>query len=154
MSVEFFTFDARDALRIRLQESQLVELGIDSSAGLTIEQARDLEHGAAWTARIVHKGCLLGRVLCCAGFREQFPGKQGIAWAMLAAGLSPAELLAVTRFARDRIAASTLSRIECLTADRAPERQWAELVGMRFNTLLHGYGAASETVCLYERVRI
>ncbi|NYT42325.1 hypothetical protein HZY97_16250 [Sphingomonas sp. R-74633] len=152
MSVAFFPFSARDAMRIRLQESQRVEMGIDSTAGLTMAQALDLEQGAAWTAREVRQGAV-GRILCCAGFREIFTGRQGLAWAMLADGLSATQLLSVTRFARARIAASPLRRIECLTADRAPERQWAELVGMRFNTLLHAYGAASETVCLYERVK-
>lgn len=149
--IQFEPFRARDALNIQLQHSQWVEAGIEAR-GMTIEQARDLE-GSAWTAWRMGPGLNM-RILCCAGFRELFPGRHAIAWALLAAGIGPRALLTVTRFARARIAESPLVRIECLTRDGRAERRWAEAVGLAFRAALPGWGAASETICVFDRVKL
>lgn len=150
-TIQFEPFRARDALAIQLQPSQWVEAGIEAR-GMSIEQARDLE-GNAWTAWRMGPGLNM-RILCCAGFRELFPGRHAVAWALLARDLGPRALLAITRFARARIAESPLARIECLTRDGAAERGWAEAVGLRLRAELPGWGATSETLCLFDRVKL
>lgn len=147
-AVTFSAFKGGDALAIALQPSQWIEAGIEASR-LTPEGAAALEaSGAAWTARDAGE-----RILCCAGFAETFAGRQATAWAWLAADLGVRAHLAVTRFARARIAESPLRRIESLIADTAPCRKWASAVGLALNARLECWGADSGTVLLYARVR-
>jgi len=150
MSVRFADFRAADALTIELQPSQIIEAGIDCSR-MSESQARALEgQGDAWTA---FDGD--GRVLCCAGIAEVFKGRQGVAWAMLAADIGAAAHLAITRFAKDQIARSPLIRIETLVAADARGRgaKWARACGLRLNAIVECWGAASETMMLFERIR-
>lgn len=150
MTVVFRPFHYADALSIAVQPSQWVQAGIDARC-MSEEQARDLHaRGAAWTAFAPD-----GRVLCCAGIAETFAGRQGTAWAMLATGLGIRQHLAITRFARERIAQSPLVRIESLIeADPAGRcAKWALAVGLTLEATLASWGAASETVFLYRRIR-
>lgn len=146
MTVTFAAMVATDALVIQRQASQRVQLGIERD--VTIDEARDLVEGPgeAWTVR--HRG----RIVACLGLRETFPGRQAVAWAILAEGVGAAHL-AVTRFARRRIAASGLARIEAIVrADVPAECAWAQLVGLRPAHVLRAFGARSETHLLCERI--
>lgn len=149
MTVSFAAFEPADAVAILVQPSQWVQAGIDART-MTIDAACDLAaRGAAWSARDPQ-----GRLLCCAGIVETFPGRQGTAWAMLAEALGVRQHLAITRFARARIAGCGLVRVESLVdADPAGRcAKWATAVGLTFNTVLHGWGADSGTVLLFDRV--
>ncbi|TCP35915.1 hypothetical protein [Sphingomonas sp. BK235] len=123
MSVAIAPLGPEDALRIQRQRSQRIQLGL--ARDLSAAEAADLaaSPGEAWAARGRD-----GRLVACLGLRETFPGRQAVAWAILAEGIGAAHL-AVTRFARARIAASPLARIEALVRERvAAERRWARLV--------------------------
>lgn len=148
MNVAFATFRAADAVAIRVQPSQWVQAGIDMRE-LDPAQARDLEEQSiAWTARAAD-----GRILCCAGFIETLAGVRANAWAMLAAGLGVRQHLAITRYARARIAESMLPRIECLTNDDGRCIKWAVAVGLQFRARLECWGANAEDVLLFDRIR-
>lgn len=140
-----------DALLIQRQASQRVQLGIERD--MTLEEAVALaEGGEAWTAFDGGRRTG-GAIVACFGLRETFPGRQAVAWAILAEGLGGAHL-AVTRFARARIAASTLARIEAIVrAEVHAECVWAKLVGLKAAHVLRAFGAASETHVLFERIR-
>ena len=139
---------AADALQIQRQASQLVQLGLERH--ITLEEADDLATGGeAWTLR--ESADADARIVACVGLRELFPGRQAVAWAILAEGLGAAHL-AVTRFARRRIAASPLRRIEAIVRTDA-ECAWAKLVGLTPAHVLRCYGGASETHVLFERIR-
>lgn len=145
--VSFRRFQAEDALALRLQPSQHRELGFYRPLR-TIDEARDLETGGdAWSAIDID-----GRVLACAGFVETFPGRQGVAWALLAEGLGAAHL-AITRYARLRIAESPLVRIEAIVKANDEGCSWARLVGMSPAAVLRKFGGDSEDCVLFERVR-
>lgn len=149
MTVMFRRFFWFDALDIAVQPSQWVQAGIDARY-MSEEQARDLgQRGPAWTAIGAD-----GRVLCCAGITDVFAGRQGVAWAMLAADLGVAQHLAITRFAKARIAESPLIRIESMISDDPTGRcaKWALVVGLELEATLACWGAASETVFLYRRI--
>jgi len=136
-----------DMLVIQRQSSQLVQLGIERT--VTMEEAEAIAEGdgEAWTARYQ------GRIVACLGLRETFPGRQAVAWAVLAEGLGPAHL-AITRFARARIRASSLARIEAIVREAVPaEAAWAQLVGLAPAHVLRCFGAQSETHILCERIR-
>lgn len=150
VGVSFAAFRAGDAMAIALQPSQYIEAGIDMRA-LDAAGAADLEaNGPAWTARAAD-----GRILCCAGFREIFAGRQAVAWSMLAAELGVRQHLAITRFARARFAESPLLRIESMFEARPDGRcaKWAETVGMVREGLLHAWGPASVPVFVYARIK-
>jgi hypothetical protein len=94
-----------------------------------------------------------GRILACYGFGYQWPpsertGGHALAWAMLGEGLGAAHV-AITRFARETIAASPMIVRKAVEA----ECRWAELVGFRFVAELTSWGPERETHLLYERVR-
>ncbi|WP_061780751.1 hypothetical protein [Sphingomonas sanguinis] len=149
MSVAFRRFFWFDAIDIAVQPSQWVQAGIDARY-MSEEQARDLaRRGPAWTAIGDD-----GRLLCCAGITEIHAGRQGVAWAMLAADLGVAQHLAITRFAKAQIAASPLIRVESLISDDPTGRcvKWASAVGLEHEATLACWGAASETVYLYRRI--
>lgn len=149
MSVRIRLFRPEDALALALQPSQIVEAGI-ASADMTIADARLLvERGEAWSAILPD-----GTPIACYGIAETFPGRQGTAWAMLASGLGVAAHAAITRFARMRVAASKLARVECLVrADvRGRGSKWAVAVGMPREATLACWGGASETIHVHARV--
>lgn len=150
--VIFYDFQAADVAAIDLQPSQWVEAGIDMRALRdNPDYAPNLERaGRAWSARAGD-----GRLLCCAGIAEQFKGRHGVAWAMLAANLGAAAYLAITRFARAQIAASPLKRIDALVTaeDDGRAAAWAKLCGFTLNTVMHHWGAAGDSILLYERLR-
>jgi len=149
VSVRFLPLAPGHVMAIQLQAAQVVEAGITTD-DVTYEHARELaEQGSAWAA-------LRGdEVICCAGIRETFAGRQGLAWAMLTDGLGVAAHLAVTRFARARIAECPLVRVECLIADDPANRggKWADAVGMPREATLRKWGAASETIHVHARIR-
>jgi hypothetical protein len=134
-----------DALAIQRQASQRVQVGLERD--MTIEQADELaSEPEAWTAEQDD------RIVACLGLRETFVGVQAVAWAILAEGVGSAHL-AVTRFARGRIAGSGLRRIEAVVRAGVPaECTWAKLVGLDAAHVLRNFGARSETHVLYERI--
>lgn len=147
MTVAIAAMKPVDMLVIQRQSSQLVQLGIERT--VTMEEAEAIAEGdgEAWTARCQ------GRIVACLGLRETFPGRQAVAWAVLAEGLGPAHL-AITRFARARIRASSLARIEAIVREAVPaEAAWAQLVGLAPAHVLLCFGAQSETHILCERIR-
>lgn len=138
---DYAAIEARPCRRIGFahgsSREELLEHGADLAAG-----------GAAWSAWEP-----AGRVLCCAGMRESFAGHQGIAWAVLAAKISPAAVLAIVRFARRAIAASPLRRIEALVdAGDAQAVRFAEALGLERNAELRRWGECDATVILFERI--
>lgn len=145
IAVSFRAFEPGDFLRLQVQPSQ--SMGLDAGL-LDLDDARDLAaHGQAWTAIDGD-----GRLLCCAGFREIYAGRHAIAWALLAEGLGAAHL-AITRFARARIAESPLVRIEAVVRANVPaEPAWARVVGLGLEARLAAWGATSEDHLLFSRV--
>lgn len=149
----FRSFAAPDAVRIALQASQHVTLGI-TKAVHSIEDGRELEQlGPAWTAIGDD-----GRILACYGFGYQWPpsdktGGHALAWALLAEGLGAAHL-AVTRFARETLRTSPIARIEAIVRERVEaEVRWAEMVGFTRVATLRAWGPEAETHILFERIR-
>lgn len=146
MTVAIAAMKPSDMLVIQRQASQLVQLGIERM--VTPEEAEAIADGdgEAWTARYQ------GRIVACLGLRETFPGRQAVAWAVLADGIGAAHL-AITRFARARVAASPLPRIEAIVREAVPaEAAWAQLVGIRPVHVMRCFGAMSETHILCERI--
>lgn len=146
MSVAIRPMVPNDAMRIQRQASQRVQLGL--SRDMTIEEAEALAEGPeAWTATDGD------RVIACVGLRETFPGVQAVAWAILCDGIGAAHL-AVTRWAKARIAGSGYRRIEAIVrADVDAECRWAKAVGLTPAHVLRNFGAASETHILFEAIR-
>lgn len=151
--VTFRPMLAGDVVQLVLQPSQHICLGV-TRAVHSIEDGEELVAGGpAWTATGGD-----GRVLCCAGFTELWPatertGGHAVAWALLAAGLGAAHV-AITRFARERIAESPYSRIEAIVrADVSAEPAWARQVGLRRRALLRKWGPEGKMHLLFERVR-
>lgn len=146
MIVTFVPMTPLDAVEIQRQPSQRVQLGLVRE--MTEAEANDLANGGeAWTAWRDDVP------IACFGLRETFPGVQAVAWAILADGLAGAHL-AVTRFARTRILASPLVRIEAIVkADVPAECAWAKCVGLTAAHILRRFGAASEDHVLFERIR-
>lgn len=160
---------ADDLRAIEPQPSQRFTLGIDTRAVSDEEAGILADQPEAWA---LHSR---GRLLACFGIQETFPGVQGVAWAVLGDNVGSAHL-AMTRFARARIAQSRLARIEAIVrasdAERVltrhpdldaaqllmvvmavptPECTWARLVGLRPAHVLRRFGAAGETHLLFER---
>jgi hypothetical protein len=148
MTVRFRDFLAGDVVQLALQPSQHVCLGV-TRAVHSIDDGLELAAGGpAWTAISVQ-----GRILCCAGFRELWEGRHAVAWALLASELGAAQL-AITRFARQRIAESPFARIEAIVRKAMKaECDWARLVGLDFRCELPKWGPDGETHLLFDRVR-
>jgi hypothetical protein len=168
--VSFSRLEPEDILSIDLQASQRMTLGIDT-ASCTLEEAEELaQEREAWAVRSD------GRLIACIGIRETFPGRHGVAWAILATGIGAAHLT-MTRFARERIVNCGLQRVEAIVraADAesvlehfpglngqqlidmvltmaTPECVWARLVGLRPAHVLRKFGANGETQILFERI--
>lgn len=152
MTVRFTPMIAADAVAIQRQASQRVQLGLERE--MTWEEAEALADGPgeAWTATI-RTGAAEARIVACLGLRETFEGRQAVAWAILAEGIGAAHL-AISRFAKARIAASPLPRIEAIVlASVHAEVAWAKLVGLQPVHVLRRFGAQSETHLLCERIR-
>jgi hypothetical protein len=148
----------RHLLTLQRQPSQRVQMGV--IANFTADEAATVaDQPEAWVAI---EGD--GRIAACFGIVEQFAGRQGVAWAIFAEGLHAAHLK-ITRFARAQLAGCGLRRIEAvaiaprdaatlaeMVAAPTPEMRWARRIGMRPVHVLHEYGAASETLVLFERL--
>lgn len=147
MTVQIAAMMPADMIEIQRQASQLVQLGIERDVSIEEAEAIADGPGEAWTARYQ------GRIVACLGLRETFPDRQAVAWAVLAEGIGGAHL-AITRFARARISASKLGRIEAIVRQGVPaEGTWASLVGLAPAHVLRCFGAMSETHILCERIR-
>lgn len=148
MTVSIGAMIAWDAMEIQRQASQRVQLGLERAMSFEEADALVSGPGEAWSARDT-----VGRLIACFGLRETFPGRQAVAWAILAEDVGTAHI-AITRFARRRIAASPLRRIEAIVRVDVPaEVAWAKLVGLPPAFVLRSFGAASEDHVLCERIR-
>ncbi len=139
-----------DAARCAVQATQRVQLGRERPSHMTREEAESIiVAGEAWACERD------GHVAALMGIAEDYPGVQGVAWALLSEGIGAAAHLEVTRHARRRIAASPLVRVQALVrASVDAECAWALLVGMKFEAVLHAFGAKSEDHALFARVRM
>lgn len=146
MSVRFRDMLAGDAVLLEIQPRQHREMGIDEP-NLGIERGRDLaENGLAWTA---HDET---RILCCAGFRELYPG-HAIAWAAFAPDLGRAGIL-ISRFAARRVREAPYRRLEAIVeADNAIAVAWSTRIGLQPVHTLRNYGAEGTTHILFERIQ-
>lgn len=152
-AVRIRDFLAGDVVQLVLQPSQHEFLGL-TRAVHSIEDGRELAAGGpAWT--VIGPG---GRILACYGFTYLWPPTElttghAVAWAMLAADLGRAHV-AITKFARDTIAASPIDRIEAIVrADVAADCRWAEMVGLELVATLRAWGPERKTHLLFERIR-
>lgn len=174
--VTFARLCPEDLSEIRLQPRQARQMAQLPFAGDSAEDAAAIAaQPIAWCAR------RQGRIVACFGIYETFPGKHGVAWAMLAEGIGPAHL-ALTRFIQGEIVRCGLARLELLTAapdieepiavaERAfggfnpgskvrrafqhatPEMRWAVLLGLEPVHLLRQFGAQGVSLMLFERIR-
>ena len=163
--LRFACLRPEDLAEIALQPSQQTMLGLP---GMADPETAELAcaQAVAWCAR---DG---GRIVACFGIVELFAGRQGYAWCMLAEGIGAAHLQ-LTRFIQSQIAGCGLARLELLArapdiegelAKRpglafslawrkaTPEMRWAVLLGFEPAHVLRCYGAASETMMLFERI--
>lgn len=159
-----------DLLAIIPQQSQLLTIGIDTRSTSMAEAEMLADQPEAWAIRND------GELIACFGINEQFPGRQGVAWAVLSSNIGKAHL-AMTRFARSRIVGCGLIRIEAIVRggdaesvldhfpglDSAqllqavmtlatPECVWPRLCGLKPAHVLRKYGGLSETHVLFERL--
>ena len=142
--IEPLTVEA--AMAIDRQASQKVQIGMPRM--MTCDEAEALVDSVGEKWAVIENAT--ARIVACFGLAETFPGKQGVAWAILAEGIGSAHL-AMTRFCRARVAASPLVRIEAIV--RTPsECSWAMLIGLTYRCDLPMFGAASETHFLYDKV--
>lgn len=160
-----------DWLSFACQPSQRVQLGMPSiiDEGMAALLADCAESWACFDG---------DRMIAGLTIRETFPGVVGVAQAFLAADIGAAHL-PLTRFARERVAASPLKRIEALALGRdveailrrnpgfaqdsmmmvelamldpTPECRWAALMGLRAAHVVRKFGMAAETYVLFERI--
>lgn len=159
-----------DLMAIVPQQSQRFTIGVDTRETGAAEAELLAAQREAWAIRSE------GALIACFGINEPFPGRQGVAWAVLAEGIGNAHL-AMTRFARSRIEQCGLRRIEAIvrSADAeaildhfpaldgaqlldavlalaTPECVWARLVGLKPAHVLRKYGGFGETHVLFERL--
>lgn len=169
--LSFRRLQGADLLAIRKQPSQRTILGID----VTVSPAEAEQLAAQAVAWAAWRG---DQLVACLGVIESVPGCMGTCWAVLAEAVG-ADHLAITRFAREGLAAVQLPRLEamCLAADvegalaaypdlspdpgqivamamarPTPECRWAMLIGLRPAHLLRRYGPAGQSVMLFERI--
>lgn len=161
-----------DFAALERQPSQWLQLGADATPDRDDAEAL-AGQPEAWAAVEFPTG----RIVALFGIVESFPGQQGMAWAILSARVGRHHL-EMTRFARSRILASPLARIEALARgpDKAEaiarafpaldpgqllaavepfataEMRWARLCGLAPVHVLRRYGAADETYVLCERI--
>jgi hypothetical protein len=147
MRAQVRPFVATDAVLIRLQPSQIGQMG-------AFEEVRDLKHGMmlaemgpAWTIERAD-----GEVLMCAGLGEVFPGVQATAWALI--GTLNGSHRAAIQAMRSILRWQPYQRIEALArADVPAEGQFLRLAGFSWRCDLPKWGPLSETYQLYERVK-
>ena len=151
------------------QASQDVVFG--QCVDVTLENAQSyIDQGEAWACFDDE------RLVACVGINETFPGAVGVAWGVLARDVGAVHL-AVTRYARMRIAISPLARIEavarCHDAEAlldqygaldaqqlidvlmtlpTPECVWARLCGLKPAHVMRKFGFARQTYMLFERI--
>lgn len=147
-------FDPLDVLRLSLQASQHIQAGEDhASPSLTDAIALDA-NGPCWSVETADH-----TLLACGGFRTLFTNDagepvHGLAWAMLSSALTPRGHVWLRSFVRELVVWSPLRRIECYThASNRGECAWAKALGFGNPQMLRHFGAASETVILWERLR-
>jgi hypothetical protein len=172
-ALRFVPMEARHGVEIRRQPSQAMQLGL--RADMSAEDAAALAGGReAWAAL---EGEGLGeRIVALFGIIDVFPDAHASVWATLSDDVG-AHHLAITRFARERLALVDLPRVdaivECADAeivlDRfpdldagellavlcevpTPEMRWATTIGLKPASVLRKYGAASQTHMLFERI--
>lgn len=164
-----------DILSIERHPDQLMQLGLtgpvgsDDAAMMCGVGCAD-DWGEAWACE------WNGRLVACLGLRTTLGAGHVVAWAAIGLGIGAAHL-AVTRFARSRIASGDYVRIEAvalaedvetIVADRPsldaqqlvdvvmlrPTREirFAALSGLRPAHVLRRYGAAAQTHMLMERI--
>lgn len=145
-------FEALDAVRLTVQESQKVQAGRVAET-VTLPEAVLLEQsGPAWTCEEAD-----GSIAAVGGFSINFCDEDGNPchvqlWGIFAP-MSVAAKKCMARFMRALIADSPIRRIDAYVhAVRPEEAQWVKLIGLTYNTALHGFGADGGTVELYERV--
>lgn len=165
--LRFVELEPEHLFGIELQDNQRLQYGLDPKAIGWTEALAICEQENCWAAV---RG---DEVLACLGINETFPGKQGVAWALISRRIGR-DIVPVTKFARDAvIGTSHLVRIEAIvrcadpeieTADRAewllavaladptPQVTWAIRTGLRPVAVLRKFGAASETHMLLERI--
>lgn len=146
--LEFRDMLAGDAVLLEMHPSQYFEFG-RFHAAYTMEEGQELvDNGDAWTA---HRG---SRIITIAGFRDVFGnGSQAVVWASLALDIG-ADHLAVTRFAREKIANARFRRLEAIVeASNARAVKWAEMVGLTPVHTLRGYGPEGADHVLFERIK-
>lgn len=167
--VAFVRLQPQHLFAIERQPSQQVLLGVEAS--VTEEEAGILcSMPEAWAMLVG------GRPIACFGISEIFAGHHGVAWAVLASGLGRAHV-ALTRFARARLAACGYARIETFAraedveglvarypnmdtgqlvamvmTRQTPEIRWARLLGFGAAHVLRRYGGGDETYMLLERI--
>ncbi len=165
--------EARDLLDIEAQDSQVMWLG--QSAEVDYESAAHLaDQAIAWCARRDD-----GSILACVGINETFPGKQGVAWALLSSPIGE-DHLPLTRFMRRQIDDCGLERVELIAkcaeaelftvdidgyemqlqgdalckavmADPTPECRLAQMLTFEPAHVMRKLGFASESYMLFER---
>ncbi len=156
---ELVPLTADHLLAIEAQPSQRMQFGIP--ADLSLAEARDAV--AAGEAYALLES---GRVLACLGIIDSYEPGEGMAWAILTADMG-AGYLFLSRFARHWGNASALRTIRAhaiaprglLTLDAVlrhatPEMRWLALLGMRPVQVLPNFGAARETLVLFERHKL
>lgn len=118
-------FQPEDLGWLFLEPEQQMWLGATSPV-LDEDYGRQVrECGPCWTVRD-SKGWVLG-----AGGFQEFGKGYAIAWALLAQGIGR-DHLAMTRVAREWIAAAPYTRVEALIRDDwPPAARWARLLGLR-----------------------
>lgn len=167
----FVQMEAQHMLALKRQPSQLMALGMEGE--ISLEAA---EFYAAQPVAWAFFGD--GELLACLGFVEPFPGRQGLGWALLAAGIGRHHMR-LTRFVQQLVAECTLPRLEVLTrcvdvepmaaqsrpwhmredllqlalSQPTPEVRWAQLLGLEPVHVLRRYGPQSESYLLFERIR-
>lgn len=145
---------AGDVVQLDLQPSQHVTLGVHSRHVSYDDGLELVEYGTdCWTA--VRSD---GKIIACAGLRYLWPPSDrtnghALAWALLGTGLGT-DHLAITRFLRDVIAASPLTRIEAVVrAGVKAERTFVRLLGLSLEASLTAWGPDGEDHELYARIR-
>lgn len=161
--------DAVDLIAIERQPSQRLQLG-------QVVDVSPEEAAALATQPLAFAVEADGRLICCMGIMETFPGKQGVAWAIFAPGIGRAHV-AITRHARWQLAHCGLARVEAIVlgadaepivtrwphldgaqllaavlATPTPECRWAAAIGLQPAAVLRKFGGASETHVLFERI--
>lgn len=133
-----------DLPRLVLQPSQIGRLGIYAPAHDEKHGRELVASGPAWAAEEGE------RMLCLAGFAEVFPGRQAIAWALIADGVPLANHVRMLGFMRLRLAEQSYRRIEALArAASLAECNWLRRLGFVTEGVMRNWGPLSEDHVLF-----